>query len=578
MHDKLRKEAQRYAKEARKYLIKNGRFFAAPQKSNENFKRLFARLAAEGAGRPVDKDGFADGPWTPESLADAITAIDGNREGVELRTVQVWFQDNDNGISDTNIRWLARIFGCGDPEATSRWQAELKAAKERLALERRARRRDASDNSVVSSGHETRVPVGNDTYKERKKISTNDRASGSVKEAKKLSKSLAERCEWALSSPTSMNLLIAYWLVFSGLGLLNYVFGTLSVTYRPEVGISKQVGFIWAPTLTVLPLIVLPLFIYYVSDLNTYWKQVGRMKCTSHGVISIKPHSHAAWFGKVKDYSFSFWAILVFCLLFVFGFQWGGIYLPAYLSGDANGVQIDRYLVALERPNVISIPQAMVLSAIGYLYTASYIAFFMFGLLFLVIVANDFHDVCMTSSIEGTLVDIQRIRKQGQKIIWGSFRVAVFAIWLATCVKLQITYLSSDSPDFVTWLRTDFLSAFNLTTARNGWLPNTSISHFTTFMMVAVTATIFVVCALRVHNIFEGVSVYESDYPFTENRNAIVKMLAVIGMLFINLILIGRFSGFSVLLIMCVAASFYVMSGPKLRLHWGKDGTSEILQ
>ena len=75
-------------------MIKNGRFFAAPQKSEDNFKRVFARLAAAGAGRPVDKDGFADGPWTPESLAEAISAIDGNRGGVELRSVQVWFQDN----------------------------------------------------------------------------------------------------------------------------------------------------------------------------------------------------------------------------------------------------------------------------------------------------------------------------------------------------------------------------------------------------------------------------------------------------------------------------------------------------
>lgn len=98
MHDKERKGAQKYAKCVCSTLIKNNKFYVAPQRETANFKQLFARLAAAGAGRPVDKDGFPDGPWTPESLADAICAIEGNRDGIELRSVQVWFQDNDNGV------------------------------------------------------------------------------------------------------------------------------------------------------------------------------------------------------------------------------------------------------------------------------------------------------------------------------------------------------------------------------------------------------------------------------------------------------------------------------------------------
>ena len=81
---------------------------------------LFSKLAAQGAGRPVDHHEVADGPWTPDTVADAITAIHTNKNGIDVRTVQVWFQANDNGISDKNIHWLARIFGCNDPVATSR--------------------------------------------------------------------------------------------------------------------------------------------------------------------------------------------------------------------------------------------------------------------------------------------------------------------------------------------------------------------------------------------------------------------------------------------------------------------------
>ena len=281
LHDKLRKGAQRYAKKARKPLIKNGRFFVAPRKTDENFKRLFARLAAAGAGRPVDNEGFADGPWTPESLAEAISAIDGNREGVELRSVQVWFQDNDNGISDTNIRWLARIFGCGDPEAASEWQAELKAAKERLAGERREKKRQqttlCNGSDYEEAFTETSVPqferhVTEELVKSEEQVSPQ-------------AKTLAEKCERMLSGATSLNLQFGYWMVFCGLGVMNYVLGTLSVTYTPQPGLEKQVGFIWAPTLTVLPIIALPAFIFFVSNMNTYWRETGRRKCVSGRVV-----------------------------------------------------------------------------------------------------------------------------------------------------------------------------------------------------------------------------------------------------------------------------------------------------
>jgi hypothetical protein len=177
-------------------LIRNGRFFAAPQKTDENFKQLFARLAAAGVGRPVDGEGYADGPWTPESLAEAISAIDGNREGVELRSVQVWFQDNDNGISDANIRWLARVFGCGDPEATSQWQAELKAAKERLAKERREKKRRQNCLPNSANGVEVRLEP---TVLQVEPPAAAAAFSGPDDQALPPAKTLAEKCERMLS-------------------------------------------------------------------------------------------------------------------------------------------------------------------------------------------------------------------------------------------------------------------------------------------------------------------------------------------------------------------------------------------
>jgi len=557
-HDKIRKDTRRNEKEAHKILVENGKYYVAPQQETANFKVLFARLAAEGAGRPVALDGVPDGPWTPELLTNAICGINANRSGIELRTVQVWFQDNDNGISAENIRWLSRIFGCNDPEAASQWQAELTAAKERLASERRAKRQLTHDPN----------PQGPPSNEEMNKPDVTV-FENTVSQTKPAPASLAEKTEWILSGSGSMNLLISYWLVFCGLGFLNYVLGTLSVTYSPIEGLDKQVGFIWAPTLTVLPLIALPAYIYFVGNLNTYWKRVGRGKCTSQAATTIAMHRNVAWYAKVNDFSFSFWAIALFCFFFVCCFQWFGIYLPAFLSGDTNGVQIDRYLVTLVRPEVISIPEAMVLAAIGYLYTASYIGVFMFGLLFLVIVAFDFHDICTTLHLEGGSVDRPQIRREGQKIVWGSFRVAVLGLWLALLIKLQVTYLSSDAKDTLSWLVTDALSVFGKGETRNGWLDNTSITHFTTFLMVVVTVTIFIFTIMKVQSVFERLSIYGPEYSIVRGGREVVKMFLVIALLSMNLMLVGRFDGFSLLLVVSTLASMHVLSGPKLRTFLG---------
>ncbi len=558
-------------------MIKNGKFFVAPERSSKNFKALLARLAAEGAGRPVDQHGFADGPWTPETLANAISSIDANKDGIELRAVQVWFQQNDSGISNENIRWLARIFGCDDPQATSQWQAELKAAKDLLAKERREKRKRASvDPGETYPGHDA---ASNEASEPLVSDQTTDaeRTDTSLGRIEYSPKSLAKRYEQLLSGGASMNLLVWYWLVFCGLGLMNYVFGTLSITYSPIKGMSKQVGFIWAPTLTFLPLVVLPLLIYCISDLITYWKRVGRLKCASPSAFCVCRQNDPAWYAKLNNFNFSFWAITLFCLFFVFGLQWGGIYLPAYFSGITNGVQIDRYLVTLVRPETISINEAILLSAVGYLYTASYIAIFMFGLLFFFIIVLDFDEICSSAYLEYSASDRCRIYEEGQKIIWGGFRIIVLSLWLATCVKLQITYLSSDSEDFFAWLQTDSLSVLGVTPDRNGWLENSSISHFTTFMMMIVTVAIFVVCIIKVRVILEGLAVYGQNYRFPQVQKVILKMLIVIALLVANLVLIGRFNGFSLLLAICAVASLHALSGPKLRNTWMENGTSKVL-
>ena len=216
MHEGLGSHAALFL-EALVTLRSKQKFFVAPQKRLDNFKVLFARLTAEGAGRPVDEQGLPDGPWTPETLADAISSIEANRNGIELRAVQVWFQDNDNGISNDNIRWLARIFGCDDPEATSFWQAELTAAKERLKRERRERKNKTDAEDGLKADDTSEDAVSAQTNGNRKIRGVN----------------LALRSEAMFANPNLLSMPIVTWCRLWIFWFLSFILSFHSLTYSP---------------------------------------------------------------------------------------------------------------------------------------------------------------------------------------------------------------------------------------------------------------------------------------------------------------------------------------------------------
>ena len=528
-------------------MIKNGKFYVAPMPSDKGFQEVFRQQIATGAGLPADEKGFPLDSWTPGRLSAAISDADHKGSGIDLRSIQNWFQDSEKGISRENVGRLARVFGCDDPQATSAWQSELDAARRRQL----ARRRDK--NVKIKNG-----------YGEGPALEAVPKTGKSLGHRRV---SLAERGERFLSGEAAVNLLVGYWLVYCGLGLMNYVLGTLSITYSPVEGLDTQVGFIWAPTLTALPLIVLPAYIFFVSELNTYWKNIGRGLCEGDKILAREPRLVNPWISKVKSFNFSFWAIALFGVFFVFGFQWGAIYLPAYMSGDANGVQIDRYLVALYKPEVISVSNAMLLSFVGYIYTASYIAVFMAGLLFQVVVVLDYYDLSSDVDSENEASISRQIRKEGQKVVWGSYRIAVFGLWLAILLKLQITYLSSDASNFISWIATDALGAVGLTESRNGFLNNTTVTHFTTFLMMVVTVSVLIFCIAKVHGTFNRLELYCGDFSFSRDGFAVTRMIAVVALLSLNLVGVGQFLGFSLYVALSVLASCHVLSGPKLRKY-----------
>lgn len=508
-------------------MFKNGKLFLAPPKDGSDFKELFKRLTAAGAGRPSGKDGFPAGPWTPELLAEAISKIDSNPAGVDLRTVQLWFQDNEKGVSSANIRWLARVFGCDDPVATSEWQIELSAAQSRLAAKRReSRRTDKGVAPVVQDMPQTMRADGNSEHPPA------DLAQDAHRNKSRQRPTLARRSEALFSHGSPLNLPASVFAGFTALGLLSYIFGIHNVTYGREDGVVKQVGFLWTANWTSVFMVFLPLFLTCVGELVTFWKYEGRRNLVA--LTTDREQSDDAWTGKVESNSYSYWAILSICVLFAGLFQWIGVSLIPLMNGSGD-YATDWGSLAIVRPEVISVPQAVVFTALAYLYMSMCFYLFFAGLVLLYTMIYDLRNIG-GSLLQSPNVDYQcSLNEISFRIMNGVFRCTVLGVLIAIAMKVQSAYLTSRGEDVVAWLVGDMLSAFN---GRNDAGAGSSYrrpTHYTSLLVAISTCFIFLYAAIRI--------AFERRF-----FKPLWRMACVVATLVACYLLIDTFAGFSILL------------------------------
>ena len=522
-------------------MIKNGKYFIAPQKSEDNFKVLFSRLAAEGVGRPADRQGSPDGPWTPETLAAEISAIDDNRSGVDLRTVQLWFQENDNGISTDNIRWLARIFGCNDPEATSLWQAELRAAKDRLATERRSRKQKLQVEDSTSTSHEE----PNTQHAPALHLNPAIDPTGNKDRV-----TLALLSEAMFAGPNSLNLPIVIWGSLSVLWFLAFSLGIESITYTLPNGVTKQVGFIWSMGWNIGEAIFLPMFLITVSGRLNAWKSNDRSDLIRIGGV----RTARSWSSRVTSFLLSFWAILLICFVVIFVLQWAGVYLYPLLRNDPDVAMIDWLLIALVRPEVLSIDAAIVVSFLAFLYSGMIYWIFFTGLLLLYIIAGDFSDICEHCQNGDDKAFEDRAFHSGTSIMQSTFRCTILGIFIALSIKLNAAYLVSDAESLSAWLIQDASFALGFHDDRWRWIKGSPSPFLTSFLLLFLLCYIFFACLLLVTS-----ALARTLSAAREKRQLQLlrfRMALVVLALSAAFMLVGQFHGFSIVL--CIGAAVSV--------------------
>lgn len=537
-HDMIRSVAKQDETGSFKSLIKNGKYFVLPEGDSRDFKALFQRLASAGAGRPVDESGFPQGPWTPDLLAKAISQIDANQSGIELRTVQLWFQDNDKGVSSDSIRWLARIFGCDDPEATSAWQAELSASRSRLASRRR-QERQTTEKSPQGPPDVDFLKARDDTQPTAVKTPQLE-----PPEESKRPFSLPQKSEAFLVRASPLDLPASVFAGACALGFFSYFLGIHSVTFVREDGVTKQVGFLWAPNWTVLFMVFMPLFFAFAGDLLVFWKDEGRAMVLA---ASGGSESDVGWASKVEGSAYTYWAVFLICLGFAGLFQWISVRLIPLLQGGGQ-YAIDWGSLAIERPETYSVNQAIAFTGFTYLYMCLCFYLFFVGLILLYTLVHDLWEIEHRSTFDrGTpQSDIVHIR---HRVMRGIFRCTICGVLIAACMKLQSVYLTTNADNVLDWLVRDTLFVLSGEDAANKRTQYSTPTQYTSLLVALSASVVFLYGLARL--------------GLGSRFNApLGKMVAAVTLSGTAYFLIGAFPGFSILLGVSVLVAIYGLFDP----------------
>jgi len=532
-----------------------------PPGDGSDFKDLFRQLSAAGAGRPVDKGGFPTGPWTPELLAAAISQFDANRTGVDLRTVQLWFQDNDKGVSPDNIRWLARVFGCDDPEATSAWQAELSAAHARLVAKRRVRRKRSKSGDGQGRPESTaRETVEDATDPAAEKRPDCDLAGSRAKQQL----SLARTTEAIFSRGSPLDLPASVFAGAVALGFFSFFLGIHDVTYGRPDGLIKQVGFLWAPNWTILFMVFMPLYFVFVVEVLAFWQKGARARLAQHG---DRTERDDAWARKVEASSVTYWVVLIICLPFAGLFQWMATSLLPLIKGDRGDYAMDWGAIAIVHPEIVSVPASILFTGLAYLYMSLCFYLFFAGLILLHTLADDLSDIGGTTGFPQSADGSRDAQEIGLSVLCGTFRCTILVVLVAICMKLQSAYVTSNAENILAWLRGDLLSVFEAGDALGDEFAYVRPTHYSSLLVTVAACFVFLHCALRLQAVWKEQEAV-SRYRF---RGILGLMLAVMGLLVAGYLLIGVFAGFSILLGIGLLPAMYGLFDPTFGLGRSAD-------
>ena len=559
-------------------MIKRGKYYTPPPNDGKDIKQLFAYAVEKGLGQPVDEEGVPKNQWTPETLADAISMIDHPDATANTRTVQYWFDTkNQRNISPSNCRWLARIFGCGEADPISEWQTALLTAR-RVFLEKRSNMDHViSVDDTIGQTASTSVSSSQLAYQQKAKqvlappeIQTLEQnkasaivAGSEIPVQRGPLVNLARRSAALFGGSTTLDLPLAIFAGAVTLGFLTYFLGVHDVTYNPIDGLTKQVGFLWAPGWTLEGMLLMPLFLSVVKGLLLYWKDERQ---SLWACPHIETDHEATWLKKIDSHAIAYLVIFLACFFIVFLLQWTTTYVSAFTSGSLGSGTVDWMLISLVRPEVMSTTAAFFLSMAAFIYGGLMYWVYFIGLLLLHTMAEDFSEANKGQIPNKTIEDRHSSLRAASTMMRAVYRCTVFGILTAICIKLNIAYLSSDGSHIVSWFLNDALMAIGQTDQHSSTIFTSSLPYFTSTLLVMITCFVFFSCYVKISSVL-GNSSDADSLQDSHSKDATLsgllrmkwawyRMIGTLGLLIVAFALTGVVQGYSLVLLCSSSLAF----------------------
>ncbi|TIT87211.1 MAG: hypothetical protein E5W59_21390, partial [Mesorhizobium sp.] len=274
-----------------------------------------------------------------------------------------------------------------------------------------------------------------------------------------------------------------------------------------------------------------------------------------------KMESDDAWARSVEASSYSYWAVFLICVLFAGLFQWIGVSLIPLMKGGGN-YATDWGSLAIVRPEVISVPEAVVFTGLAYLYMCLCFYLFFVGLILLYTVIHDLWRIGEAASYRPE-VDYQHQHEASLRVMRGIFRCTVLGVLIAIVMKVQSAYLTSRGENIVAWLVSDMYSAFYGHNDVSAGISYRRPTHYSSLLIAISTCVVFLYGSIRL-----GV----------ERRFCMPlwRMSAIVALLVAGYLLIDAFAGFSILLGVGVLLAIYGLFDPGLgRWRASKLGSNQ---
>lgn len=499
----------KYEQKDGKSLIKNNKYFYRPNETDDDIKELLIRLAAIGAGRPVDSEGMPVSSWTAETLTEALAEVSDDDSTLDIRSVQHWFQSNERGISSGNIQKLAQIFGCDDPVAVGDYRVLLTRANARLATKRKLAKK-----SVVHS------------------------LGSAVKEIKHIKRGIAEVVIDNLVGKVSVFTLPSF-VAMGNIFLIFFAF-TLDLhdaRYRTAIG-PKQVGLLWAPNWTLIEFIFLPLFLIGVHQVYNYWNDWVRSLSMSYVDFS----KYEVIRRKIlNSHNLILWTIVIICIGIVFVYQWFGIYFHSFSNDDIGKLAVSWILLPLVADGYSLNYLHYVISFLAFFYTGLICFLYLLCLLVLQVIVQNFVAALPTlfSFRELNERNNGEVHCISERLISIYYVCGTVGILIPICIRIDYVYLQSDAANIFLWLLADFQSLW--TVGDSALSGQKSMASISSLLLYWITVASFAFCFIK---LFIVRSRYSANASYFSTWFSVLAITSL-GFLLICFPLIGMINGFT---------------------------------